>query len=488
MPDSNLPSKIAFVDIETTGGRLLWDRIIEIGILRVEDNKVVSSFETLINPSQHLPEEITLLTGISAPELENAPYFREVKDQIAEILEDCYFVAHNVRFDYGFLKQEFRRLNQNFSPKHFCTVKLSRYLYPKYKHHNLDSLIERFNFECPARHRAYSDAKVLFDFYQSIQKDLPIDTVVNAVNKALKKPSIPVKLTQKDLDALPEGPGVYIFYGESGMPLYIGKSVNIADRVLSHFSGDHSSSTEMKISQQIESIETIETAGELSALLKENILVKKMKPLYNRMLRREQKLVFLQKRLTKEGYLTLDFVNLTEVDLNDLSSILGVFRSVKAAKDFLISLSKEHTLCEKLLNIEHTNSACFGYRLGRCKGACSQKEKAANYNLRFIEAFLGQGFKSWPFEGPIIIEEINPITGDQIAILVDKWCLLGNLNSKDGEEVFDPKEAAFDLDTYKILVRFINNPKKKANIRKFNNSNLKSAFNLETVEEIQAIG
>src|SRR6266702_4216216 len=125
-----LPPKLAFVDIETTGVRSSYDRIIEIGILRVENNKLVKSFQSLINPESYLPKEITMITGITQQDIEHAPTFRSVKDEIIEILADCTFVAHNVRFDYAFLKHELLRENITFSSKHFCTVRLSRLLFP----------------------------------------------------------------------------------------------------------------------------------------------------------------------------------------------------------------------------------------------------------------------------------------------------------------------------------------------------------------------
>src|SRR5437764_120616 len=124
-----IPDKLAFVDIETTGTSLRGDRVIEIGVVRIEDNKIVKTLNTLVNPERYLPEEITLLTGITRNELEGAPNFSDLKEQLLEILDGCVMVAHNVRFDYSFLKNEFKLLNIDFSPKHFCTVKLSRALF-----------------------------------------------------------------------------------------------------------------------------------------------------------------------------------------------------------------------------------------------------------------------------------------------------------------------------------------------------------------------
>src|SRR5215469_2379198 len=208
-----LPSKLAFVDIETTGTRSSSDRIIEIGILRVDDNKLTRTFQSLINPQSYLPKEITMLTGITQQDIEHAPTFRLVKDEVMDILEDCTFVAHNVRFDYAFLKHELLRENISFSAKHFCTVRLSRVLFPKWERHNLDAIIRECNIPCQNRHRAYDDAQVLYDFYQQLTTTLPENKLEEALAKTMKKPSLPVNLPIEELEKLPDKPGIYIFYG-----------------------------------------------------------------------------------------------------------------------------------------------------------------------------------------------------------------------------------------------------------------------------------
>ncbi|MDQ5901184.1 MAG: polymerase subunit epsilon, partial [Patescibacteria group bacterium] len=208
-----LPTHFSFVDLETSGARSRFDRVIEIGIVRVENDKIVESFSSLINPEVHIPEDITRLTGIRESDLVHSPSFFEIADKVQELLKDTVFVAHNVRFDYGFLKMEFKRLNKSFTQKHFCTVRLSRALYPQYPRHNLDSLIERMNYTIEKRHRALDDAQVLFHFYKKAKKEFPQEIFESALKKVLQKPYLPIKLSEKTLDDLPESPGVYIFYG-----------------------------------------------------------------------------------------------------------------------------------------------------------------------------------------------------------------------------------------------------------------------------------
>ncbi len=495
-----LPSKIAFVDLETTGARFQFDRVIEVGIVRVENNQIVKTFNQLLNPQRHLPPEITHLTGITAQDLERKPTFQDVKQQVFDLIDGCLFVAHNARFDYGFLKYEFSLEHIQFSPKQCCTVKLSRHLFPTHRHHNLDAVMRRLQLVCENRHRALDDAHLLYQFYTKIQTMFPQNVMETAIDIVMKKPSLPPKLKMEDIDILPEQPGVYIFYGSdersdgdrlrakrdrggkdetkktnyklqitnntAQIPLYIGKSKNIKDRVLSHFSADIHNSAEMKIAQQIERIETIVTAGELGALFVESQLIKTMLPIYNRMLRQQRELVALTSATDAFGYPTVKMKILETIDPNLLPSFIGFFRSRKQAKDYLARMVKEYQLCDKLLGIEKTNTGCFSYRLGICKGACVQKEPALKYMIRFLSAFSSLKIKPWPFRGPIAIEEYNPVSEKKEYFIVDKWCYIGSvLFSGDLSNESLKRDIHFDLDTYKILTRFLKNPQNREKIK-----------------------
>lgn len=470
--------KLAFVDIETSGSSTTHDRIIEIGILRVENQELVRTYETLINPQTVVSPFIEEMTGIQSADLVTAPTFEEIKDEILEVLDSCVFVAHNVRFDYGFLKNEFRRYGVSFAPKHFCTVKLSRTLYPQHTKHNLDALMERFELSCDRRHRAFDDAKVIWDFYQRLHQDIPTDKLTDALKMALRKPSLPIHLPPNTLDTIPENPGVYIFYGENNMPLYIGKSINLRDRVASHFSGDHSSAKEMNISQQLRSIETISTAGELGALLKEATLVKQMMPLYNRHLRNAKKLTIARKTKTKEGYDTIKLEDVSTIGIDDIEDIVAIFRTKQQAKEKLADIANKYALCEKILGIEKGKGSCFGYKIEQCHGACIGEELPIKYNLRFTEAFYNLKIKSWPFPGPIMIEEYDAVEQRREVFVIDKWCLInGTINTEPLEDMnqetftksvlnsLNREDIIFDYDTYKILVRYLFDKRNQQSIK-----------------------
>lgn len=180
------PRDFTFVDIETTGLSPKNDRIIEIGILCVKNEKVINVYETLINPKIRLPSFISQITGISQKSLWSAPTFREVINDVHSLLKESVFVAHNVLFDYRFLQLEFEKYGYELVNPYFCTARLSRSLYPQYKRHNLDSIIQRFCITCESRHRALSDARVLWDFFQILQKNIGKRKLHKAILPQLK--------------------------------------------------------------------------------------------------------------------------------------------------------------------------------------------------------------------------------------------------------------------------------------------------------------
>lgn len=185
---------LTIVDVETTGGSPFFSRIIEVGLLRVEHGEVVEEFQTLVNPGQEIPDFITKMTGISDRDVATAPTFAEIAEELITKFEDAVFVAHNANFDYGFIKEEFRRLNYGFVTDRLCTVRLSRNLYKEHKKHNLSELIERFQFQVAKRHRAFDDAKVLWDFLQLIYRQFEPSVVEKAMKQVLIKHRAPTKI------------------------------------------------------------------------------------------------------------------------------------------------------------------------------------------------------------------------------------------------------------------------------------------------------
>ena len=474
-----LPRTLTFVDVETTGASLRNSRIIEIGIIRVENDQVVDTFHSLLDPETHIPPEILEFTGITQDEIKNAPTFSQIKDTVMELFNDSVFVAHNVKFDYSFIKKEFVMLEEQFNAKTMCTVNLSRSLFPFYRKHNLDALIERHGISCVRRHRAIDDAKVLVEFYQKMLDEIPSEVLIRAFDKVMKNANIPTKIKSRVIEGLPDTPGIYVFYGKNGVPLYVGKSVNIKSRVKSHFAGSNITSKDFKLSQQIEDISFMKTAGELGALLKEAELVKELQPVYNSRLRNYQSLVLLKNVKNEEGYETVEIFETDNPTYNEVINSLGIFKSRSQAKKSLEEVRDKHDLCTKLLGLESTKGSCFLHKLEKCKGACVGKENPMKYNMRFYMAFSGTKLTQWPFKGPVVISEVDELNGKVERFLVNNWRVLKTVDEAV-EELDDREENGmkagiiadmqedfmFDLDNYKIIKNFFRKKENLENIKR----------------------
>lgn len=456
---------LVFVDTETNGLNSLRGRVIEVAAIRVEHGVVVKEFSSLVDPESELPYYITNLTGITANDVRQAPTFNQIALELSEVMDGAIFVAHNVRFDYSFLKQEYKRLGQQFTPKQVCTVKLSRALYPAMRGHKLADLIARHNLTYTSRHRAYDDAAVLWQFLQQLLHNFPLDQVEAAIAQQIRRPAIPRNISQQAVNDLPTSPGVYIFEDEAGQPLYVGKSINVRQRVLDHFSRDHAESKEFKIAQTVHHIRTEQTPGELSALLLESRLVKDLQPVLNRQLRRMSKMFLAKQVVNGDGYVTAELEESSAIDPVSAGLILAVYPSRGRAKDVLNDLAKTFDLCPKLLGLEKARSACFLYQLHKCRGACIGKEAAESYNLRLLAAFEHQRVHAWPYKGPVLVEELDAGPA-YYGIIVDKWCILGEVTQEPFcEPVIKARDFVFDFDTYKILQTHMTRKLQRINIK-----------------------
>lgn len=459
-----LEQPLVFVDIETNGLSHTRGKVIEVAAIRVEDGIVSGSINSILDPLTEIPPFISQLTGITHQDIKGAPTFSDIADELYRLIDGAVFVAHNARFDYSFLKQEFKRIGQQFNPKLLCTVKLSQALYPEHRSHKLEKLIERLGLNPARRHRAYDDALVLWQFLQHAEKTFDSKIIDTAVKQQLKSPSLPKGLSRQLLNSLPESHGVYIFEDENASPLYIGKSINIKKRVLSHFSRDHEIESEFKISQQIKNISVIETGGELEALLLESRLIKEKQPLYNRMLRRNQKLTLARQITSEDGYIRVSIDEVAAIDPTDTSDILAVYTTKGKAREYLNQAIKDHLLCPKLLGLEKSKSSCFLYQLKKCDGACVGKEPAKKYNARLLSYFDGKRIEQWPYGTPIAISEYGPEQHSK-SIIVDQWCVIADISQDEGcSPVVKYYDKAFDIDTYKILRAYLGNKMSKLKI------------------------
>lgn len=445
----------AIIDIETTGGRADRDRITEIGIVISDGKTVLDSFESLVNPETSIPFEITRLTGIDNQMVEDAPKFYEIAKKIVEITENTIFVAHNVRFDYGFIQEEFRRLGFAFTRKKICTVVLSRKAFPGLKSYSLGNLITYFNIEAIRRHRALDDAKattILLEYILASQAAVrEIDRLVGEMNDAS---ILPPEISAEKIEALPEACGVYYFYSKSGELAYIGKALNIKNRVWEHFRGINKKGENMQ--RYVADISYQETGSELVALLLETAEIKKFKPFLNKASKNShsQAALYVRTNPTTGQYFSLA----TSIDQNE-PGFLNSFPSVRAAKKLLNNIIREFALCPDYSVGHFRDQACFDYMLGYCKGICCGKEDFAEYELRFQAAIDKLKMKmdgSW-----ILIDKASNYESKSYVLIEEGIYIgFGSFSNEQQIQLEEMKESIskvnFHVDYQRIVKRFFN--------------------------------
>ena len=448
-----------FVDVETTGSSPARERVTEVGVVTVEtdgDAWRITEWSSLVNPGVPIPPEIQWLTGITNEMVRDAPRFAELADALYDRLSDAIFVAHNARFDYGFLKAEFARAGYDWRAATLCTVRLSRHLYPDRSPHSLDAIVARFGLEGEQRHRALGDARVLWRLLQRLLERHGVAELEAAVDRLLARPSTPPALPPQQLEEIPHAPGVYCFYGANAHPIYIGKSVDLKTRVLSHFANDHASGADLRLSQEVQRIEWEQTAGEIGALLREAELVKTRLPAHNIALRRKCNQVFV----TLDGQARPRFVPAAGVALERLHEHYGPFSSRAGARRYLQELAAEHGLCLKTMKLEGraqraaADAPCFNHQIRRCQGACVGAEPLEVHALRLRELLEVRRVPAWPYAGAVALIERDAGGLREDLHVFDRWCWLGTVRGHEAaEQLAAAGPRSFDADLYRIALK-----------------------------------
>ena len=486
MDAAELPQDLVFVDLETTGGNAAYHRITEVGMVRMHDGVVIEEWNSLVNPECPIPAYIATFTGITDEMVADAPRFADIASLVLDKLRGPVFVAHNARFDYSFLRTEFRRLGMNFSAPVLCTVKLSRRLFPQFPRHSLDAVMERHQLTCTARHRALGDAQVLSAFWCKLRNEVSVERLAAAAQAVTGANKLPAHFPAGLADELPEGPGVYRFFGENDELLYIGKSHSLRARILGHFTHEQTEAKEQKKARQTRRMDWLETAGVLGAQLKEAQWIKTQQPAYNKRVKSGNDSVTM--RLQTQGsreqgartphsggrgakesgqapaaqpqgtpMQAVRFVAIDGVQPHELADCFGLFHSQKDARKALSDIARAHSLCLKVLGLEDGAGACVGYSLLKCKGACVGKEPLLLHNMRVQMAVSALKLKTWPFPGRIALKE-----GHSEYHVLDHWTYLGTARCEEelAELAGAATEGGFDAEVYRILMRHLaKNPK-----------------------------
>lgn len=401
----------SIIDIETTGGHASGNRIIEIAIYNFDGETIVDSYQTLVNPERRIPAFITSLTGITNEMVEDAPVFRDVAKEILSFTSESIFVAHNVNFDYTFVKKELEALEIPFNRPKLCTVRLSRKIFPGLPSYSLGNLCGSLSIDIQDRHRATGDAAAT----TRLLHKLLLNDTENFITRSLKPNSretlLPAHLPREQFDALPETAGVYYFHDAKGKVIYVGKAINIRKRVISHFSGKQRSIKSQQFMSAIYGLSFETCSSELLALLLESAEIKKYWPVYNSIQKLSEKNYGIYQYEDSVGYLRFSIAPVTKQH-----KPVVCFRSMGEARQFLIEKAREHALCHRRCGLQTANCS-LTVQCPACNGTIS----IYAYNARIKSAVHSFNDSKRTY----VIRQPGRSVGEYAVVLVEAGKYLG---------------------------------------------------------------
>lgn len=400
------PMLFAIVDIETTGGSARNAGITEIAVLVHNGYQVVDTFHTLLNPQQYIPTYITGLTGIDEAMVADAPTFEEIAQELLDLLEDKVFVAHNVNFDYGFIREAFSSIGISYESPKLCTVQLSRKAFPGFPSYSLGRICEHLRIHIQDRHRAFGDAEATAQLFGMIFEKNE-DIVLGSLRKRQTFHFLPPQISEEKFLSLPEETGIYYFLDEKGVPIYIGKALNIRSRFKQHFSGKSEEEEKFQLKSLIHDVQWKITGSEFLACLLELQEIKQKWPKFNKAAKFKTLSWGIVSYEDGNGYLRLQVAK-----INKGTQSIVQFNSHAEAFHLLKHKVLEYDLCPKLAGIQKSSQFCFDYEKKECNGACGGVESPDEYNpkvKKFIQSFAKE-------RGRLLIQDSGRTVEEQCVL------------------------------------------------------------------------
>jgi DNA polymerase-3 subunit epsilon len=329
------------------------------------------------------------MTGITDEMVASAPSFEDVAEKLYQLLEDKIFVAHNVNFDYSFIKAQLAECGYTLNIRKLCTVRLSRKIFPGFASYSLGKLCDTLGIIITDRHRAGGDTAATVKVFEMLIENDKDDFIQKSLSRTSKEQVLPPNVPKEHFDALPYTPGVYYFHNEKGKIIYVGKAINIRYRVNSHFSNNSESRQKQNFVKHTHAISFQCCATELMACILESTEIKKLWPVFNYSQKRWEDVYGIFDYEDQNGFLRL------AIDKNR-GRIMPVysFHYIVDGHAIMRKLIRDFELCPKLCYMQRDNEPCEGIREKYCHGACEQKETAAEYNKRVEKAI--DSLKSQP--------------------------------------------------------------------------------------------
>ena len=457
----------AIVDIETTGTYAAANGITEFSVHIFDGVKVLEKFQTLINPLQPIPRYIQAFTGITNEMVSNAPKFEQVAENIFKLLHGKIFVAHNVNFDYSFVKASLTACNLDLNSKKLCTVRLSRKIFPGLPSYSLGNLCQSLGIRINARHRADGDAEATVKLFQELLLHDKEQHIHKSLKRDSKEQSLPPNVSKEQFDKLPYTPGVYYFHNEKGKIVYVGKARNIRYRVNSHFSNNSESRQKQNFLRHVHDISFQPCATELMACILESSEIKRLWPVFNYSQKRWENVYGIFMYEDQNGYKRLAI----EKNKNQLVAA-STFHYLIDGHALLRKMIREYNLCPKLCFLQNDTEKCTGIIENYCFGACEKNENPYEYNQRVM--FAVESLSAQPTYA-IIDKGLNDEEQSCILVLKGKFYGMGYL------------PASIQISELEILKEFLTPYKENSFIRNIiNGFAAKHPAKVMMLEEVQS--
>lgn len=426
--------QFAVIDIETTGGYAAQNGIIEIAVVITDGHTILDTFYAMINPEIPIPPFIERLTGITNESAATQPPFAHFAEELFSIIHDKIFVAHNVNFDYSFVKHHLAQHGFHLDAKKLCTIRLGRHVIKGLHGYGLDKICNHLKIKIDGRHSAYGDAAATTELLHRLIAMGGLKQVEQMLSVKNNEMSLPPNVNEETVAGLPQKPGVYFFHEKGGKVMYVGKARNIKKRVKGHFTNNKPGKQKQEFLKKIYHISYQETATELMAFVLEGIEIKKRWPGQNHSQKHGERVYGLYTFLDAAGYKRL-FI---ERRLRNIQPYF-VFSNLVEGYALLRKLVREFQLCPYLCFLSKKSNEC---RLEEfvCKGACQHQETQLEYNERVEKCLAGLSEQLPSFV--IMDKGIKP--DERSCILVEKGRFVGMGYVPKGEEL--------DLETVKSMI------------------------------------
>jgi DNA polymerase III subunit epsilon len=435
---------LAFVDLETTGLNPASDRVKEIGVVTV-DGDAVDEWTSILHTGGPLTARLEASPGVEREVIEAAPRFRDIAAGLAARLAGRLFIAHNARFDFSFLRAEFERAGIGFQPQVVCSVMLSRKLYPAQRNHDLDTLAGLHGLKVTVRHRALPDARLLWQFWNMVQRAHPPERVAAAVAELLAGPVLPSHLDPALIDALPAASGIYVFHGENGETLKLGRANNLRWYARDYFRLDRATVKALALSHRVRRISWRRTHGAIGARLRLSVIGRGEQPA----LRAHAERGLWTWRVTPDASPCVEITPLQDPLAAGRGESSGLFDSPKKALNELRRVAVENSLCFAVLGVPESEAgSCLACLPGERREPCTVGASRLRHLTRALPALRRARVASWPYGGPIGIRERGDVH------VVDGWCYLGTAETEgEVQTILEESTPEFDQDVYAYLAR-----------------------------------